>query len=306
MPCIIGTRGSALALWQAHAVQEMLQSRYPELQVQIEIIHTTGDIILDRPLSNIGDKGLFTKELEVALMEGRIHLAVHSLKDLPTQLPAGLTLAAVTQRERPEDALVAPAGTTIETLPHGGTVATGSLRRRAQLLRLRPDLNVVDVRGNVPTRLQKYQTNGWDGMILAYAGLHRLGLGEHIAQIIPTDQMVPAVGQAALGLETRADDAATIGLLRGIEHPPTRICTDAERALLRRLEGGCQTPIAAHATLAEDHLTLHAMIASLDGSTIIGGGMNGLPAEAENVGNQLAEDLIERGGKGVLGRGLMG
>ena len=300
MPCIIGTRGSALALWQAHAVQEMLQSRYPELQVQIEIIHTTGDIILDRPLSNIGDKGLFTKELEVALMEGRIHLAVHSLKDLPTQLPAGLTLAAVTQRERPEDALVAPAGTTIETLPHGGTVATGSLRRRAQLLRLRPDLNVVDVRGNVPTRLQKYQTNGWDGMILAYAGLHRLGLGEHIAQIIPTDQMIPAVGQAALGLETRADDAATIGLLRGIEHPPTRICTDAERALLRRLEGGCQTPIAAHATLAEDHLTLHAMIASLDGSTMIGGTISGLPAQAEAVGNQLAEDLIERGGKGVL------
>ncbi len=300
MPCIIGTRGSALALWQAHAVQEMLQSRYPELQVQIEIIHTTGDIILDRPLSNIGDKGLFTKELEVALMEGRIHLAVHSLKDLPTQLPAGLMLAAVTQRERPEDALVAPAGTTIETLPHGGTVATGSLRRRAQLLRLRPDLNVVDVRGNVPTRLQKYQTNGWDGMILAYAGLHRLGLGEHIAQIIPTDQMIPAVGQAALGLETRADDAATIGLLRGIEHPPTRICTDAERALLRRLEGGCQTPIAAYATLAEDHLTLHAMIAALDGSTIIGGTISGLPAQAEEVGERLAGVLLEGGGKGVL------
>lgn len=300
MPFIIGTRGSALALWQAHAVQGMLQSRYPELDVQLEIIHTTGDKILDTPLSNIGDKGLFTKELEVALMDGRIHLAVHSLKDLPTRLPDGLTLAAVTERERPEDALIAPAGITIETLPHGGTVATGSLRRQAQLLKLRPDLNVVDVRGNVPTRLQKYRTNGWDGMILAYAGLYRLGLAEHIAQIIPTEQMIPAVGQAALGLETRADDAATIELLRGIEHTETRICTDAERALLRKLEGGCQTPIAAHATLAGKQLTLNAMIASLDGSIIIANTTTGLPAEAEGVGEQLAEKLLEQGGKELL------
>ncbi|MCC7438426.1 MAG: hydroxymethylbilane synthase [Armatimonadetes bacterium] len=300
MPIIIGTRGSALALWQAHAVQAMLQSRYPELDVRLEIIHTTGDKILDTPLSNIGDKGLFTKELEVALMDGRIHLAVHSLKDLPTVLPDGLTLAAVTERERPEDALIAPAGTTIATLPHGGTVATGSLRRRSQLLHLRPDLNVVDVRGNVPTRLQKYQTNGWDGMILAYAGLYRLGLAQHIAQIIPTDQMIPAVGQAALGLETRADDTATIALLRGIEHPPTRICTDAERALLRRLEGGCQTPIAAHATLAGNQLTLHAMVASLDGSTIIASQITGSPDEAEELGNRVAGELIERGGKEMV------
>lgn len=302
MPFIIGTRGSALALWQAHAVQGMLQSRYPELDVRLEIIHTTGDKILDTPLSNIGDKGLFTKELEVALMDGRIHLAVHSLKDLPTKLPDGLTLAAVTERERPEDALIAPAGTTIETLPHGGTVATGSLRRQAQLLKLRPDLNVVDVRGNVPTRLQKYQTNGWDGMILAYAGLHRLGLGEHIAQIIPTEQMIPAVGQAALGLETRADDAATIQLLRGIEHTATRICTNAERALLRKLEGGCQTPIAAHATLAGNQLTLNAMIASIDGSTIIADTIIGPSAEAEELGNQLADMLLQSGGKGVMER----
>jgi len=300
MPLIIGTRGSALALWQAHAVQGMLQSRYPELDTQIEIIHTTGDQILDKPLSNIGDKGLFTKELEIALMDGRIHLAVHSLKDLPTQLPDGLILAAVTERERPEDALIAPAGTTIATLPDGGTVATGSLRRRAQLLKLRPDLNVVDVRGNVQTRLQKYSTNGWDGMILAYAGLHRLGLGDQIAQIIPTEQMLPAVGQAALGLETRADDGATNELLRGIEHPATRSCTDAERALLRRLEGGCQTPIAAHATLSGDQLTLRAMIASLDGSTIIRSHSTAPAATAENLGNRLAEELLEQGGNKVL------
>ncbi|MCE7933069.1 MAG: hydroxymethylbilane synthase [Chlorobi bacterium CHB2] len=300
MSLIIGTRGSALALWQAHAVQGMLQSRYPELDVRIEIIHTTGDAILDKPLSNIGDKGLFTKELEVALLDGRIHLAVHSLKDLPTKLPDGLMLAAVTERERPEDALVAPAGTTIETLPHGGTVATGSLRRRSQLLRLRPDLNVVDVRGNVQTRLEKYRTNGWDGMILAYTGLHRLGLAEQIAQIIPTQQMIPAVGQAALGLETRADDATTLALLREIEHPPTRTCTDAERALLRTLEGGCQTPIAGHATLAGNQLTLHAMIASLDGRTIITRHTSAPVANAEELGTQLAKELLELGGKEIL------
>ncbi|KXK57457.1 MAG: Hydroxymethylbilane synthase [Chlorobi bacterium OLB7] len=209
-------------------------------------------------------------------------------------------LAAVTERERPEDALVAPAGTTIETLPHGGTVATGSLRRRSQLLRLRPDLNVVDVRGNVQTRLEKYRTNGWDGMILAYAGLHRLGLAEQIAQIIPTQQMIPAVGQAALGLETRADDATTLALLREIEHPSTRTCTDAERALLRTLEGGCQTPIAGHATLAGDQLTLHAMIASLDGRTIITRHASAPVANAEELGTQLAKELLELGGKEIL------
>lgn len=297
---IIGTRGSALALWQARAVESTLQSKYPDLRVRLEIINTTGDRILDTALSAIGDKGLFTKELESALFDRRADIAVHSLKDVQTQLPDGLTLAAVTERERVEDVLVARDGITLETLPEGAVVATGSLRRRAQLLGLRPDLTIVDVRGNVQTRLKKYHDNGWDGMILAYAGLHRLDLSGEIAQIIPPSVMIPAVGQGALGIEARADDTETLQLLSGIEHSETRVGVEAERALLRRLEGGCQVPIGANATLHDGLLTLHAVIASIDGNRVIRDSASGPFADAERIGIELGERLYNAGGNEIL------
>lgn len=299
---VIATRGSALALWQAHAVEGMLRARFPGLAVRLDVMSTVGDRVLDSPLSMIGDKGLFTKELEVALYEGRADIAVHSLKDMQTRLPEGLVLAAVTERHRPEDALVASAGTTLDSLPEGGTVATGSLRRRAQLLRLRPDLNVVDVRGNVGTRLQKLHDNRWDGMILAVAGLDRLGFADRIAQVIPASVMVPAVGQGALGIEAGAGRPELLEMLRAIEHPATRTCVEAERGLLRRLEGGCQVPIGAHATLDGETLHLSAVIASLDGAHLLRDDISGPAAKSEALGIELAERLLAAGGGGILGR----
>lgn len=297
---VIGSRGSALALWQANAVDAMLRERFPDLVVKIEIIHTTGDKILDTALSSIGDKGLFTKELESALLDRRIDLAVHSLKDLATAVPEGLSLAAITRRHRPEDALVAPAGTTIASLPRGGRVASGSLRRRAQLLALRPDLEIVDVRGNVPTRLEKYRANGWDGMILAVAGLERLGLGHEIAEVIPATTMIPAVGQGALGIEIRSDDEVTRALVRELDHAETHLATLAERALLRALEGGCQVPIGAYAKIEGDRLTLDGMIAALDGSRLLRDRIDGSAGSAERLGSELAERLAAAGGEEIL------
>jgi len=297
---VIATRGSALALWQAHAVEEMLRARFPETMVRLEEISTTGDRILDSPLAHIGDKGLFTKELELALLERRAHIAVHSLKDMQTRLPEGLVLAAVTRRHRPEDALVAAPGTTLENLPPGATVATGSLRRAAQLLAYRPDLQVVDVRGNVGTRLEKYRINGWQGMILAVAGLERLGYGGEIARVIPTSVITPAAGQGALGIEARGDDVELLAMLREIEHPETRRCIEAERGLLRRLEGGCQVPIGAHAVLDGDTLRLDAVIAALDGRSLVRGSAAGPAEDAERVGVELGERLMARGGLEIL------
>ena len=297
---VIGTRGSALALWQARAVESMLRSSRPDLEVRLEIIQTTGDKILDTSLSAIGDKGLFTKELEAAIFDGRAHIAVHSLKDMQTRLPEGLTVAAVTERELAADVLVAPAGTTLETIRHGGTVATGSLRRRAQLLAARPDLTVVDVRGNVQTRLRKYHDEGWDGMILAYAGLHRLDLGNEIAQIIPTSVMIPAVGQGALGIEARADDTGTMEILAALEHRETRYRVEAERAFLRALEGGCQVPIGAHSVLDGATITLDGVIASIDGRRLVRGTESGPVERAEEMGRELAERLGSGEGGEIL------
>ncbi len=297
---VIGSRGSALALWQANAIDGMLRARFPGLRVRVEIIHTTGDKNLDTALSRIGDKGLFTKELESALLERRIHLAVHSLKDLATSLPPGLTLAAVTRRHRPEDVLVAPEGMTLAKLPAGATVASGSLRRRAQLLHLRPDLNIVDVRGNVPTRLQKYRTNKWDGMILAAAGLERLDLAHEIAEVIPPTTMIPAVGQGALGIETRGDDEDVIAMVRELEHPETRSAAMAERALLRELEGGCQVPIGAFATVQGKKIRLDGVIASLDGKHLVRDRIEGAVLDAERLGAELAARLADAGGREIL------
>ncbi|MDB5034459.1 MAG: Porphobilinogen deaminase [Chlorobi bacterium] len=299
---VIATRGSALALWQARAVEGMLLSAYPDLAVRLEVMSTVGDKVLDSPLSLIGDKGLFTKELETALLDGRADIAVHSLKDMQTRLPDGLVLAAVTERHRPEDALVAPAGTTLDTLRHGAVVATGSLRRRAQLLKIRPDLTIVDVRGNVGTRLQKYVDNGWDGMILALAGLERLGFADRIAQIIPASLMIPAVGQGALGIEARAGDDRVLKILAAIEHSGTRLAVEAERGLLRMLEGGCQVPIGGYATIAGDTLELHGVIASVDGRHLVRDSITGPAAGGEALGGELARRLLAIGGEEILRR----
>lgn len=297
---VIGSRGSALALWQTHRVEAMLRQLYPSIAIRVEIIHTKGDKILDVALSRIGDRALFTKELEQALLDGTIDLAVHSLKDMPTQLPDGLTLGAISERHGPQDALVAAAGQTLETLPHGATVATSSLRRRAQLLAMRPDLRIVDVRGNVQTRLDRRRENGWEGMILAFAGLDRLGLADEIAQIIPTSVMLPAVGQGALAIETRLGDDELIAMLAPIDHADTRDCTTAERALLRSLEGGCQVPIAAHATLDGRTLSIDALVAALDGSTVIRRSIAGDRARPDVLGERLAADLLDAGAAEVL------
>lgn len=295
---VIAARSSPLSRWQARTVADALEKSHPGLRVRIDYFTTIGDRRLDSPLSGIGDKGLFTKELETALLDRRADIAVHSLKDVQTSLHEALVLAAVTRREHVEDALVAPPGTTLDTLPEGATVATGSLRRRAQLLAIRRDLKVVDVRGNLGTRLSKYENHGWGGMILARAGLERLGLADRIAEVLPPDRMVPAVGQGALAIESRADDDDTLRLLETIQDGDTRLATDAERSFLRRLEGGCQAPIGAWGRVVDGDLTLDGVIAGLDGEQIVRGRIT----SHANVGSgvELAERLLAEGGSRIL------
>lgn len=300
-PLILGTRASALALWQARFIKGQLEARGCE--VHLQEITTKGDRILDIPLADIGDKGLFTKELDIALMEGRIHLAVHSLKDLPTQLPEGIILAAVGEREEPWDAFVAHPDFNgrLEDLPDGAVIATSSLRRQALLKAWRPDLEIVSVRGNVDTRLAKLDASTWHGMILATAGLIRLGMDRRIRHRIDSAVMLPAVGQGALGIVCAGHDEATRKLLRDVlHHPPTAYAAFAERAFLRRLEGGCQVPIGAHGRLEGETLVLEGCVAAEDGSLLFRDTATGPPEEAESLGVQLAETLIERGADKVL------
>jgi hydroxymethylbilane synthase len=300
-PLILGTRASALALWQARFVKGRLEAR--GCDVRLEEITTTGDRILDVPLSDIGDKGLFTKELDVALLEGRIHLAVHSLKDLPTRVPDGIVLAAVGEREEPWDAFVAhPAFSgQLGDLPEGAVIATSSLRRQAQLKAWRSDLEIVSVRGNVDTRLAKLDASTWHGIILATAGLLRLGMERRIRHRIDPAVMLPAVGQGALGIVCAGEDEGTRKLLRDIlHHPATAHAADAERAFLRRLEGGCQVPIGAHGRLEGGTLVLDGCVAAEDGSLIYRDSASGAPEDAERVGVQLAEALIARGANKIL------
>jgi hydroxymethylbilane synthase len=299
----IGSRGSQLALWQAHHIKATLEQHFPGLEVRLEIIKTTGDAILDSPLSQIGDKGLFTKEIEHALLDGTIDLAVHSLKDVPTQLPAGLTIGAVSRREDVRDVFIAHPGKgykSMDDIPAGGTIATGSLRRRAQLLHWRPDLAIVDLRGNLNTRFAKLEASSWDGMILARAGVVRLEMGDKITETISLERMLPAVGQGALGLELRADDAQTAKLLVPIHSDATARATESERALLRYLEGGCQIPLGAHARIEDNVLLLDAVIGSLDGRKIVRGAVRGEPGKAGELGERLAKTLTDSGGKAIL------
>lgn len=297
---IIGSRGSELALWQANFVMSRLVSEFPDRQFEIKIIHTTGDQVLDLALSKIGDKGLFTRQIETELLSGAIDFAVHSLKDLQTEQPEGLMIGAICEREVPNDVFISKTGGSIDDLPHGAKVATGSLRRRSQLLHYRPDLEIVEIRGNVPTRLRKFDESDLDGMVLAYAGIHRLGLGERISQIIPFDTMLPAVGQGAVAIEVRADDGEVLELAAKLNDESTHRCIVAERAFLRRLEGGCQVPIGAHATIDGGQVKLEGMVGSLDGSVVFRESLNGAVSDAENIGIKLAESLIGKGAVELL------
>jgi len=297
----LGTRGSKLALWQAHHVQHALQAAGHA--VAIQEISTKGDRILDTPLAEIGDKGLFTKELDVALLNGEIQLAVHSLKDLPTQLPPGIALAAVGKRAHPGDALVAHPSFegALKDLPEGAVLATSSLRRRAQLLAWRSDLTIVPVRGNVPTRIAKLDASDWHGLVLAVAGLERLELTDRIRTIIPYDIVLPAVSQGALGIVCAENDADTRALLRQTLHDEaTSAAVLAERALLRRLEGGCQVPIGARGRWEDDALHLDACVAALDGSRLLRAADHAPPDRAEALGTALAERLLDQGADAIL------
>jgi hydroxymethylbilane synthase len=298
----LASRGSTLALWQAHHVQALLRSMHSGLDVDIEVLHTTGDIITDVPLAMIGDKGLFTKEVDAAVLDGRTHAAVHSYKDVPTSLPDGLALAAVMEREDPRDAYLPAPGRprTIAELPAGARIGTSSLRRRSILLSERPDLVIEDLRGNLNTRFRKLEEAAYDGIILALAGIRRFGREADVGEILDPPAWLPAAGQGALAIVCRADDEATLHRLRPLNHAATRAATTAERAFLARLEGGCQIPIGALSTVDAGGLSLRGLVASLDGRTVVRGSTNGSAEAAAEVGEQLAELLIGQGADAVL------
>jgi hydroxymethylbilane synthase len=298
----IASRGSELALWQSRAVEAALRAADPSLQVRIDVIRTTGDRIQDVPLAKIGDKGLFTKELDAALLAGDADLAVHSLKDVPTRLPDGLALAAVTVREDPRDVVLLAPGRTggLDALPPGARVGTSSLRRRAQLQALRPDLEVLDLRGNLNTRLAKLDRGDYDAIILAAAGVRRLGWKDRISESLDPGQWLPAVGQGALAVVCRADRADVLDRLRALHDPPTASCTTAERALLRALEGGCQVPIGALGRVDGDRLVLDGLVADTDGTRILRVQESGPVDDAQAIGRRAADALLARGAGEVL------
>ncbi len=299
----IATRKSQLALVQTYWVQAQLQKHFPDWHFEVEKMSTQGDKILDVALSKIGDKGLFTKELEVGLINKSADLAVHSLKDLPTKLPDGLILGCVTERVDPADALVMHEryrDKQLETLPEGAVIGTSSLRRLAQLRHHFPHLQFKDIRGNLNTRLAKLDEGGYDALVLAVAGLQRLDMSDRIHQIIPPEISLHAVGQGALGIECRAEDSETLELLAAIEHQPTKYRALAERALLRELEGGCQVPIGVNSTIAGETLTLTGMVASLDGQRLIKDTLSASVNEAEQLGINLANNLRQQGATEIL------
>ncbi len=296
----IGTRGSALALWQAEWVKAQLLAAHEELAVELLVIKTTGDKILDVPLAKVGGKGLFVKEIEEALLDGKADLAVHSVKDMPAELPEGLHLAVMPPREDPRDALISRNGAGLEALPHGARVGTSSLRRAAQLLHLRPDLRIETLRGNVDTRLRKLESEGFDAIVLAAAGLKRLELNHVVSEYLEPERMLPAVGQGALGIETRTGDAFTNEVVASLAHPQTMTIVRAERAFLKRLEGGCQVPIGAHATMEGETLILTGMVADLEGVRLIRKELRGDAQQPEVVGERLAEVILESGGAEIL------
>ncbi len=298
---IIGSRGSDLALWQAHFVKREIEKRNKNISVEIKLVKTKGDKILDVALSKIGDKSLFTKELEVELLSKRVDLAVHSLKDLQTKLPDGLKLAAVSKRHPVEDVLLArKKKMTIEKLPDNAVVATGSLRRRSQLLHIRPDITVHDLRGNVPSRIDKFLKSNWDAIILARAGVERLKLSKYISSIIDKTEILPAVGQGALGIEIHEDNKIVEDVLSSIHNEDTYNAVLAEREMLRTLEGGCQVPIGAFAEVKTNGLYLDGFVGALDGSLTFRKKVRGSKSNPEKLGKSLAKDFIKAGAKVIL------
>ncbi|MFZ5592666.1 MAG: hydroxymethylbilane synthase [Pseudomonadota bacterium] len=296
----IATRKSPLALWQAEYVRDRLLELHPGIQVELVKMTTQGDKILDSPLAKIGGKGLFVKELEQGLLEGRADIAVHSMKDVPAEFPPGLHLAVICEREDPRDAFVSNKHATLDDLPQGARVGTSSLRRQCQLCARRPDLEILTLRGNVNTRLAKLDAGEFDAIILASAGLKRLGMANRITAYIDTSISLPAVGQGAVGIECRENDPRINALLTPLNHAPTHIRVVAERAMNRRLEGGCQVPIAGYAVLESDTITLRGLVGRPDGSEMVRGEISGAAAAAEDLGQRLADDLLARGAAAIL------
>lgn len=303
---IIGTRGSRLALWQAEWVKSELQRLYPNLKVELNKIKTTGDKILDVPLAKVGGKGLFVKEIEEALLRHEADIAVHSMKDVPTEFPAGLHLAVICKREDPRDAFISQiqdSGFKIQKfkdLPEGAVIGTSSLRRSCQLLNIRPDLRIGQLRGNLDTRLKKLDEGQFDAIILAAAGVKRLGWHERITEVLPPGISLPAIGQGAVGIECRSNDDFINNLIEPLNHEETSVCVRAERAFLKKLEGGCQVPVGAYARLIDGKIVMEGLVGSVSGERIIREQMEGDQDVAESIGIRLAEDLLSRGAKEIL------
>jgi hydroxymethylbilane synthase (EC 2.5.1.61) len=295
----IGTRGSKLALWQSEHIKARIEE-LTGLPVSLKVIKTTGDKVLDVPLAKVGGKGLFTKEIEVELLAGTVDLAVHSMKDVPTELPDGCVIAATPERVDPRDVIVAGAGLNLDSLPSGARVGTSSLRRRSQLLALRPDVQIVDVRGNLDTRMRKAETGEVDAVILAAAGITRMGWADRITHYIDPAQMVPAVGQGAIGVEIRADDAFMAEVCERLTDADTLTCVTAERVVMRRLEGGCQVPIGAHCRREGDRLVMDAFVGSLDGATLLRHRLEGDVAEPVMLGEAMVDRLLDMGATDIL------
>jgi hydroxymethylbilane synthase len=303
---IIGTRGSKLALWQAEWIKSEILKLNPALEIELNKIKTTGDKILDVPLAKVGGKGLFVKEIEEALLKGEADIAVHSMKDVPTEFPDGLYLPVITKREDPRDAFISRISNSgfqipdFKGLPHGATVGTSSLRRSCQLLSIRPDLKIEQLRGNLDTRLRKLDEGRFDAIILAAAGVKRLGWAERITETLEPEISLPAIGQGAVGIECRVNDEFINKLIAPLDHAETAVCVRAERAFLKKLEGGCQVPIAAHARLINGTLIMNGLVGSVSGDRIIKGRIEGSPENSEHLGVELAEELLSKGAKEIL------
>ena len=296
----IGTRGSQLALYQANWVREKLLQAHPHLTVTLIKIKTTGDKIQDAPLAKIGGKGLFVKEIEEALIDRRIDLAVHSIKDVPTEFPEGLHLSAITKREDPRDVFISKDGTHLKDLPRGAKIGTSSLRRQAQLLHFRGDFEMIPLRGNLDTRLKKLDTQNMDGIVLALAGVRRLGLESRVTEILSTEISLPATGQGSLGIETRRQDKRVEEHIQFLNDPTSSIAVSAERAFLKKLEGGCQVPIAAFGRITGSTLQIDGLVGTVDGKCLVRHHLEGLPEEAESLGTALAEVLLSKGAREIL------
>jgi hydroxymethylbilane synthase len=296
----IGTRGSKLALWQANHVNDSIKKKYPEIKTEIKVIKTKGDNILDLPLPLVGGKGLFTKEIENALLNDEIDLAVHSLKDLPTYDVEGLQVAAILKREDPNDVLISKNNLSLLDMPEGAVIATGSTRRKALLLHARPDIKAVDIRGNIDTRLKKFDESNWDGIFLAKAGIDRLGYSDRISEVMSVGLMLPAVSQGALAVQIRKDDSKIIDKVSFLNHDDTYHCVSAERSFMSSVEGGCSIPVGAYAEIEGDELHIDAMVSSLNGEKIVRMQLSSKIEDHEKLGTHIAEKLFEMGGREIL------